>query len=172
MVEGAHGREEPVGQLRGAGVDVNLRAVRTVLVVLVLVTLLVLAVAYLVAGIEKNEHLDDLRQHGMPVPVTVRTCLGLLGGSGSNAAGIACTGTYVVDGHRYSVDIPGNAPLAPGDVIRGVVASDDPSLFTTPGYLATQHASAGVFVLAAVFGAGFVLALVAVALWRRRRPAP
>jgi hypothetical protein len=147
---GAAAADGPVGTLRGAGVDVDARTVATV------------------AGARKNSQIDELRSRGIPVSVTVTTCLGLLGGSGSNPAGYSCQGTFVLDGRRVTDPVPGLAEHAPGDVLHLVTVASDPGLVATPSVLATEHASADVYlapavlvVVAAAVGAGWV--------WVRRR---
>src|SRR5580704_12583142 len=136
--------------LRGAGVQVDVRRAGRVIGALCLVGLAVLAVVLLVAGIHKNAQIDQLRNHGVAVNVTVSGCLGLLGGSGSNAAGYACTGTFTLHGHHYREDIPGNAPRSPGTTVRAVAVPADPPLLDTRHAVATEHASAGVFIVPAV----------------------
>ena len=94
----------------GAGVDVDPRRARQLVVAVCLVALAVVAVILLVAGLQKNAQADSLQQHGVPVTVTVTGCLGLLGGSGSNGAGYACKGTYTFDGRHYVRVHPGRRP--------------------------------------------------------------
>jgi len=160
---------ERVAPLRGAGVQIDGRRVAAVLVGIVLVTLAVLVVVFTVVGLDKNHQIDQLRNHGVPVDVTVTSCQGLLGGSGSNAAGYACRGTYTLGGHRYNEQLPGTALHAPGTVIRAVAVPGDPALVSPVSVVDSEHASATVFILPAVL---FVLlvAVLAVVLLRRRKP--
>jgi hypothetical protein len=167
--DGPAASERPVTTLRGAGVDVDPRRAGRAVLAVCLAALAVVAVVLVVAGAEKNDQDTDLHAHGVPVAVTVTGCTGLLGGSGSNAAGYACKGTYVLDGHRYEQSIPGTAILRPGAVVRGVIAPDDPYLLSTPGMLAGQTASWKVFIAPAVLFLVLVLASVALLLRRRRR---
>ncbi len=161
---------EPVGRLRGAGVQVDAARVGTIAAIVALVTVAVVAVVLLVAGAQKNAQVTALEHQGVPVRATVVTCQGLLGGSGSNAAGYACTARYTVGGHVHLEGIPGNALLAPGSVVRGIVAVDDPALFTTPGVLAGERPSATVFLAPAIMLACCALfGGVLVARARRRR---
>ncbi len=123
---------EPTGTtLRGAGVDVDVRRVGRVAVGLCLVALAVVAAILFVVGAHKNAQITRLRQHGVPVTVTVTGCLGLLGGSGSNAAGYACKGRFVLDGHRYLESVPGNVLRPVGTKVRAVAAAGDPPLLST-----------------------------------------
>ena len=121
------------------------RALRLVVGVCLL-ALTVVAVVLLVAGAKKNSQAVSLHDHGVPVSVTVSGCIGLLGGSGSNAAGYACKGSYTFDGHRYEQAIPGTALRHPGQVIDGVIVPGDPALLSTPAAVAVQQASWRVFI--------------------------
>jgi hypothetical protein len=114
------------------------------------VVVLAVAVVLLVAGLNKNSQASSLRQHGVPVAVTVSGCQGLLGGSGSNAAGYSCQGGYTFDGRAFKAFIPGSALFRPGSVIRGVIVPGDPGLLSTPGQVAAEHASWRVFIAPAV----------------------
>jgi hypothetical protein len=145
--------DQPLTVLRGNGVDIDpRRAARWVLAVCV-VALFVVALILLVAGVQKNSQSNELANHGVRVEVRVTSCLGLLGGSGSN--------------------IPGNARFAPGSTVAGVIAPDDPGLLSTPSEVAAQPASGSVFVAPAVLFVVFVLALAAlIAMVRRGRRAP
>ena len=109
---------------------------------------LAVAVAVLfAAGVDKNAQITDLHQRGVAVQITVTRCMGLLGGSGSNPVGYACTGTVLLDGHRYREAIPGDTLYPPGAKIRGVAVSGDPPLLSTAHAVATEHASSNVFVV-------------------------
>ena len=103
--------------------------------------------------------------------VTITSCQGLLGGSGSNGAGYACRGTYVLGGHRYNEQLPGTALHAPGTVIRAVAVPGDPALVSPVSVIDAEHSSATVFILPAVLLV-LLVALLAVVLLRRRRAKP
>jgi hypothetical protein len=136
-----------------------------------LVALAVVAVALFVAGMNKNDQITRLRQHGVAVAVTVTGCLGLLGGSGSNAAGYECKGTFALGGHRYNEDIPGNTIRTPGSTIRAIAVPGNPPLLSTARAVATDRPSWHVFVaptILIVFDAFVVGALVV----KRRRVQP
>ncbi len=158
-----------VATLRGAGVGtVNGRRLGTIVVGLCLVVVAVLAIAFFVAGVHKNDQTTRLRQHGVPVTITVTSCVGQLGGSGSNAAGYTCQGTYGLDGHRYTEPVPGTTLHPPGSTLSGVALPGDPTLVTTAAILATEHPSDGVFILPAVLLAVLVVGVVGLVVWRRR----
>ena len=166
---GATDRDRPVTTLRGAGVDVDPRRAGQVVLVAALVALAVVAVVLLVAGIKKNAQADALAHHGVAVEVTVSGCSGLLGGSGSNAAGYRCQGTYAFDGRHYERDIPGDSLLRVGAVIRGVTSPDDPGLLSTPAMVEVQRSSWRVYLVPAVLFAVLAVAMVTLVLLRRRR---
>jgi hypothetical protein len=165
---GGVGSDVPLTRLRGATVDIDPRRARQVVVTVCLIALAAVAVILLIAGVQKNDQADNLHQHGVRVEVTVISCLGLLGGSGSNGAGYACKGTYTFDGNRYAQSIPGNADHAPGSVITGVIVPASPDLLSTPGLVARQQSSWNVFILPAVLFLVLAGALATVAVVRRR----
>lgn len=160
-----------VSSLRGATVDVDGRRAGRVLVALCVVGVVVTAGALFYGGAHKNAEIAALRTSGVPVTMTVDGCRGLLGGSGSNAAGYSCWGSFTAAGRRYRGYIPGTALHAPGSTVRVVTVADDPALLTTPAMLATEEPSWRVFLLPSALLGGVVLGLSALAL-RRRGPQP
>jgi hypothetical protein len=134
---------------------------------LVLVTLTFLVVVFTVIGAHKNAQIDELRNDGVPVTVTVDSCLGLLGGSGSNGAGYACTGSYELGGRRYHEPLPGNTYRSPGSAVAAVAVPSDPTLVSTAQVVLSDHASARVYVLPAVLAA-VLLVLLALLVVRTR----
>jgi hypothetical protein len=150
-------------------VDFNARKVAQVVVGLMLATLAVLAVVFTVTGIHKNSTINDLRQHGVAVDVHVTGCLGLLGGSGSNAAGYTCQGTFTLGGHHYGDTLPGSTFYRPGTIVRSVTVAGDPASTTPVGQLAAEHASANVFTLPLVLFALFLLLGGGILLRRRQK---
>ena len=163
--------------LRGAGVAADGRKVGRVVAVLAAAGLIVSAAIIFVAELHKNAQITELRSHGVNVEVTVTRCVGLLGGSGSNAAGYACRGTYEFGAKTYDEAIPGNVRRAPGSTVAGVISPSDPALVSTVAAVRAAEASWRVFVLPAVLALLGLLALVAFATRRSRdggdpRPAP
>ncbi|MGD0381670.1 MAG: hypothetical protein ABSC30_16985 [Acidimicrobiales bacterium] len=154
--------------LRGAGVDVDVRRLGRVVVALCLMALAVLTVVLFAVGVHKNSQINRLRQHGVAIQVTVSGCLGLLGGSGSNPAGYACRGTFTLDGHRYNESIPGNALRRPGTKVRAVAVSGNPPLLSTAHAVATERASASVFIVPAILLVVLAL-LVGVLVLRQKK---
>jgi hypothetical protein len=160
-----------VGQLRGAGVSVDGRRVGQVALGIVLATLAVLAIVFTIVGIHTNQQDDRLHDDGVPVTFTVTGCMGLLGGSGSNAAGYACRGTYTLEGHSYSEELPGDSFHRPGSTVAAVAVRGDPALVSPASIVATEHSSASVFVVPAILGIVFLLLVALLLVLRRRRQA-
>lgn len=158
--------DEPVTTLRGARVEVDVGRAARVVSGLCLAAIAVTAVILLIAGIQKNQQITSLQQNGVPVGVTVSNCIGLMGGSGTNVAGYACTGTYTVNGHLYKQAIPGTTLHQPGSIIQGVTVPGDPGLLSTPGQVAGDRASWRVFIAPAVLLVGLVV-LVGIVIRRR-----
>jgi hypothetical protein len=158
---------EALMTLRGAAPGLDVGRVGQAVVGLCLVALAVSVVIFFVGAVHKNSQIADLRAHGVAVPFTVTGCLGLLGGSGSNAAGYTCRGTFTVDGHRYNEPIPGNADHPPGTVLRAVTVPGDPALVRTARDLAGERTSAKVYVFPTVLLLVLLL-LTGVLLVRRR----
>ena len=162
------GGDGRVGTLRGAGVQIDGRRVARVLIVLVLVTLAVLVIVFTLVGVHQNQQDDRLHDDGVPVTFTVSGCLGLLGGSGSNAAGYSCHGSYILDGHRYEERLPGNDFHRPGSTVPAIAVPGDPALVSPAAMVKTEHASDGVFVVPLVLLV-ILVAVVALLLVLRRR---
>jgi hypothetical protein len=160
----------PVSTLRGAGVEVDLRRVAVAFVGLVLVSLAALVVVFYVAAFHNNSQITSLKERGVPVEITVSKCLGLLGGSGSNAAGYSCQGTFIVGHHLYDVNIPGSVLRAPGSRLKAISVRGNPTLISTVQAVATESASWRAFILPTSLLV--VLALLGgVLVFRRRRRA-
>jgi len=157
-----------VGTLRGAGVEIDGRRVGRVLIGLVLVTLAVLVIVFTLVGVHQNQQADRLHDDGVPVTFTVSGCLGLLGGSGSNAAGYSCHGSYTLDGHRYDERLPGNDFHRPGSTVPAIAVSGDPALVSPTAMVKTEHSSAGVFVVPLVLLVILVVVVALVLVLRRR----
>jgi hypothetical protein len=157
-----------IASLRGATVQFDRRRAAQVVVGLIACTLAALIAVFTVAGVHSNSQIDRLHDDGVPVTVTVSGCLGLLGGSGSNAAGYSCRGSYVLDGHHYTESLPGTSFHRPGSTIPSIAVPGDPALVSPDAVIATQHSSAGVFVLPLVLTA-VLLSLIGIVVWRRGR---
>ena len=117
-----------MGTLRGASVSFNPRRLVQGVVGLIMVTLAITAVVLTFAGIHSNDQINRLHTQGQPVTVTVTGCLGLLGGSGSNAAGYSCRGTFQLAGQVYREPLPGSTFYRPGTKVASIAVPADPAL--------------------------------------------
>ncbi len=91
----------------------------------------------------------------------------MLGGSGSNAAGYSCHGTYTLDGARFTEALPGSDFYRPGTKVAAVAVPGDPALVSPIHIVETQHSSASVFVLPAALTLA-LLVIVSALLFKRR----
>jgi hypothetical protein len=139
-------------------VSVDPRRAGTVLAVSLLLTLIGTSIGLYVAGSEANSRADRLQHHGIRVEAAVTTCLGLLGGSGSNAAGYTCRGRFVLDGVAHSEVLPGNGAHAPGDRMALISDPGHPGDLLTPSGLAGLHPGAGLYVLPSILAGAALLA--------------
>ncbi len=160
---------EPLTTLRGAGVNYNARKVGQVVVGLCLLTLAVLVVIFTVAAFHRNSQINELHHDGVPVTVTVTKCIGLMGGSGSNAAGYSCTGSFTLHGSQYTEALPGSGFRKIGSTLEATAVPNDPALVSPNSILHSEHASFSVFVLPLILLAVLVLLVAIILLVRRRR---
>jgi hypothetical protein len=161
--------DERLGTLRGAGINVDARRVGRFIVRAGLVALAAVVVILFLAGSNKNSEISRLRTDGVPVQIKISSCLGLLGGSGSNAAGYSCRGSFTSDGHRYNEVIPGNTLHPPGTILKGVTVPGDPQLVETAARLTAERTSSRVYLLPSVL---LVVLVLGGLLVRRRRTGP
>jgi hypothetical protein len=147
---------------------VHAKTVTRAALISVVVGLLVCAGILLAAGLHENAQITDLKDHGVDVTVTFTGCIGQLGGSGSNAAGYVCRGSYRYQAVTYNRVIPGSIRRAPGSTAQVVIASDNPTLVSTTTALAAAQASDRVLIIPALLTVA-ALALGTVTLRRARR---
>jgi hypothetical protein len=157
-----------VGALRGASVEVDPRRAARVVIAVCLTALAAIVVILFLAGVRQNSEITELRQQGVLVEVTVTGCRGLLGGSGSNAVGSSCSGTFVLDGRRFSAPIPGNTLRSPGMTVRVVTTESDPGLLATIHQVESEHASWSVFILPTALLVVLVALVAGLAVRHRR----
>lgn len=160
---------EPLSTLRGAGVNYDARKVGQVVIGLCLVALVVLVVIFTVAGVHKNSQINELHHDGVPVTVTVTNCLGLMGGSGSNAAGYSCTGSFTVHGTRYTESLPGTDFHHVGSTVSATAVPSDPALVSPNSILKSEHTSLSVFLLPLILLVVLALLVALLAFLRQRR---
>lgn len=149
--------EKALTTLRGASVAVDPRRATQVAVAMGMATLAVLVVVFFVVGAHKNNQITSLEQHGVTVQDTITGCVGLLGGSGSNPVGYRCWGTFTIDGHRYTKDIPGTVLRPVGSKVSVIADSAIPGLITTASELDGEHASDGVYIVPTLLLGAFVI---------------
>jgi hypothetical protein len=166
--DGSQPSRQSVSNLRGAPVEVDTRRVARVGVALLMTALATLVVILFAAGARQNSQIDSLQRNGVFVNVTVVTCAGELGGSGSNASAYHCAGTFELGGQTYNVTIPGQSFRRIGTTVRVVAASNDPRLIANRSQMLGEHASAKVFLLPTILLV-VMLAVAALILVRRRR---
>jgi hypothetical protein len=163
---------ETVSTLRGASAAVDPRRAAQVVVGLILAALAVVGIVFIVVGINKNDQINELKGQGVHVTYVVSKCLGQLGGSGSNAVGYSCQGSYEIDGHHYVEALPGSSNYGPGTRVTAIAVPSDPTLLSTPAIVASEQSSWTVFILPIVLlGACALLLLVVVLRRRRHQPA-
>ena len=138
---------------------------------LVLALLLIaISVVGLVSTQRDATRLHTLRSRGLAVDVRVTTCIGNLGGSGSNAADYTCHGRYRVGTTTYTETIEGLSGFtAPSTTVRGVVDPHHPGEVTWQTALAHENVSASRYVISG--GLSLVGLLLAALVVRGRRRA-
>jgi hypothetical protein len=126
----------------------------------------VVVVVSFISGTNDNARIERLKTHGVAVVVTVTSCAGNLGGSGSNASSYTCRGSYRVDGARYVEVIGSKSTLSPtGSSVRGVADPSRPSTVELASAVKRSSTSDSVYVVPSVLA---LLVLVLAALFYRR----
>jgi hypothetical protein len=129
-----------IGYVRGAGVVMDSRRTLRALVVVSVLVLATLTIVLTLEAINANARISRLRQHGVPVDVTVTSCLGLASGTGITEAGYRCRGTFTLDGPRHNELITGTSALrSTGETLHAVTDPSDPTILSTADALATTH---------------------------------
>jgi hypothetical protein len=135
-----------VTSLRGAdAVRIGRRfwLVAGALVLLIVATVLVVS---FVSAANDNARVTRMKNHGIPVVVTVSDCIGNLGGSGSNASSYTCTGVYVARATTYHEVIGAMTAFdAPGAHVRAVADPSRPSTVELASAVASSKASNGAY---------------------------
>jgi hypothetical protein len=159
------------GYIRGGGgVEVDSRRIVQWAGLLIVLALAGVVIALTLSAAADNSRQTKLKEHGIPVEVTVTGCVGIGSGIGQATAGYTCRGSYSLDGTEYSAVIRGaNQALPPGDVIQGVTVRGDPGLLSTAEAARKQHSSSKSFVTPIILGAITILLAVGLILWSARR---
>lgn len=139
----------------------------------VLALFAVIIVVTFISATNDNARIDRLKSHGVSVVVTVTSCVGNIGGSGSNAAGYTCHGSYRVDGVRYEEIIGSKTTQSPaGTEVRAVADPNRPSTVELASAVARSTSSSAVYVVPSILALVFVvlaLALLRRQHWRSKR---
>jgi hypothetical protein len=145
----------------GGGVEVSRHRVAAMTVAGAVSLLLILAVILTVGAAEQRSRIDLVRRSGVPVDITVSSCLGMASGTGITASGFRCRGTFTRGGRTYDQVIGGLIDnRAHGDVLQGVSVPSDPTIVYTAVAAAQLESSWTVFLTPAllfVLAAGIVL---------------
>ena len=138
--------------------------------VLVAIVIAVFIVVSFIAAVNDNARMVRLKTQGVSVVVTVTSCTGHIGGSGSNAAGYTCYGTYRVHGVRYQEIIGSKTTTsATGTTVRGIADPSHPSTVELASAVAASSPSDSAFVVPSILAALFVALWLVVARARRTR---
>jgi len=145
-----------------------------VVCVLVFIILAVVVVVSFVAALSDNARIERLKTQGISVVVTVTSCTGHIGGSGSNAAGYTCYGKYRVHGVRYEEIIGSKSTLSPtGATVRGVADPSHPSTIELASAVDASSSSDTAYVVPIILTLLFIgLMLIAVRLRRAHSKRP
>jgi hypothetical protein len=136
---------------------------------LVLLVFAVVIVASFVSTANSNARIDRLKLHGIPVTVTVDSCFGNLGGSGSNVSSYTCHGDYVVRGvHHEQVIGSLTSFTRAGATVRGIVDPSHVDTVMLAKAVKTSSASSSAYVIEGILSLVFVgLTLVFLRVTRR-----
>jgi hypothetical protein len=145
----------------------------TVVGVLVLVVVAVFIVVSFISAVNDNSRMERLKTHGIPVVVTVTSCTGNIGGSGSNAAGYTCYGRYRVHDERYRAIIGSKTTFsATGTRVHGVADPLHPRTIELTSAVAAWSRSSSVYVMPSVLAGLFIGLALLITRTRRSRSQP
>jgi hypothetical protein len=163
---------ESLTRLRGAqGASVGGRVWSVVGVVALAALAVVIAISFGSAH-NDNARIERMKDHGLTVNVTVTSCVGNLGGSGSNGASYTCAGTYAVRGVTYRETIDSLSTfVATGTTVRAVADPSRPSSVELAAAVATSRASNDRYVVPSLLALAWVALVVAAWRLRQRRDA-
>lgn len=154
--------------LRGAPVEFDSHRVKRIVTTVFAIALAVLVVTLFATGVRQNSQISSLKNHGVLVNVKVVTCVGELGGSGSNVSAYNCAGTFDLGGHSYDVTIAGSAFRTIGSTVQLLAATTNPRLVATRSNVRNEHASVKVFILPTLLLVVLLAAVTATVVRRRR----
>ena len=152
--------------IRGAAANhVDSRRVLQVVAGSVAAVLVALSVYLIVATADHNSANAELRDHGVPVRLTVTSCTGISDGIGMGVEYWQCRGRFVVEGRSYTETINKSRLQHPtGETLAAVVVPSDPSSLA----LAASRDSS--YVPGTLVAAVTLIYIGILVLWVRRRP--
>lgn len=160
------------GYIRGGGGIVDTRRLFRITVGSAIVTLAVLVIVLTIQAVHKNSRIEGLQRRGVPVDVTVTSCLGMLSGTGITVTSFQCSGSFILADRTYNAVIGGsNVNHAAGDVVKAVADPKHPTSISTASSLANAHPSWRAFIGPAVVFLLLVLLVVGALWWSRRNSA-
>ncbi|MGC1420026.1 MAG: hypothetical protein WA786_07905 [Acidimicrobiales bacterium] len=141
-------RDRPVSSLRGASAASVGRRFWLVAGALTLAAFTAALVVGFVSVANDNARVERLKDHGLPVTVTVINCIGNVGGSGSNGAGYTCRGRYTVGSNAYRELIGSMTTFsASGTTVRAIADPAHHSSVVLASAVEASSASSGSFVV-------------------------
>lgn len=163
-------RPRDVSSLRGAEAQHLGGRFWFVVSVLVGIVIAVFIVVSFIDAVNDNVRMDRLKTEGVSVTVTVTSCTGNIGGSGSNAAGYTCFGKYNVDGVRYHEVIGSKTTSSPaGSTVRGVADPSHPSTVVLASAVARSSTSDSRYIVPAILAVLFIAFSIIIVRVRRSR---
>ena len=122
------------------------------------------------SAVNDNARITRLHHAGIPVSVTVTSCIGNLGGSGSNAANYTCRGSYSVAGSHYVETISSLTTFtSPGRHVAAVVDPAHHGSLTLASALATTQASSARYLIPAAMSLVWLVIAAGYLWWLARR---
>lgn len=146
-------------RLRGALPPVRAASARAVLLV-GLVATLALFVVILLTATANNQRVHRLQTSGIATTITITSCTGNLGGSGSNAAGFTCRGRYSVSGSFFTAVVNGQTTFVPtGQAVAATADPQNPTYVVLTALVPTLRTNFPLLALIAAGGAtvGFAI---------------
>lgn len=118
---------------------------------------LVIIVSF-ISATNDNARIERLKHHGVAVAVTVTSCVGNIGGSGSNSAGYSCHGSYRLNGVDYREIIGSKTTSSSaGTKVRAVADPARPSTIELASYVHASSSSASVYLVPSLLALSFVV---------------
>jgi hypothetical protein len=124
---------------------------------LLLTAFAVVIIVSFISATNDNSRIDRLKTRGVSVVVTVTNCVGNIGGSGSNASGYTCHGSYRVKDVRYQEIIGSKSTLSTvGSKVQGIADPAHPSTIELASAVARSSSSPSGYVVPSVLALLFV----------------